>query len=176
MRYTHIKLFSSFVFICLLLTACLKDEEFDNGERGTNIDNNKRIVELPGPTTGFVNVDLVGSPNDTAVNVVRVRLASSAPAENDIQVTLVMDQALVSEYNSEHGTSYVIPDPSLYSLSSLTVTIPQGSREGYVTLTTIPDALIGEEYALGFRITSVSDQELNEYPFSSSSLRISLKL
>lgn len=157
MRSICLKTFSILGFVAIVLSGCLKDKEYDDMERGINIDGSKKLVEISGPITGFINVDLVGSDNDTIVNVVRVRLASESPAAQDLQVTLALDPTLVTEYNAEHGTNYTVPDASLYTIPSLTVTIPKGSRDGILQLTASPNDLLGEEYALGFRITSVSD-------------------
>ena len=141
----------------LLFTGCLKDKDYDNGARGIKIDASQKFVEIAGPSTGFMNVDLIGSDNDTTVNLVMVRLASAAPAAEDITVTLELDPSLVAAYNAEHGTAYENPDVSLFSIPSLTVTIPKGERIGYLNLLTQPNDLITAEYALGVRIVSVSD-------------------
>ena len=139
------------------LAGCLKDKDFENGSRGIRIDGSQKFVELAGPSTGFMNVDLIGSDADTTVNLAMVRLASAAPAEQDITVTLELDPALVAAYNAEHGTAYEIPAASLFTVPSLTVTIPKGERIGYLNLITQPNDLITAEYALGVRIASVSD-------------------
>ena len=92
--------------------------------------------------------------------VVLVRLASAEPAASDIQVTLALDPAAVTAYNALHGTSYVVPAPGLYTLPSMTVTIPKGSREGKLQLKAIPNNLFGPEYALGFKLANVSDPNI----------------
>jgi hypothetical protein len=157
MKLYNLKTLAFVALSSLVVTSCLKDEAYENGEMGNRVDNNKKIIEIAGPTTGFVNIDLIGSNNDTTVNLVVVRLASAEPAQNDIQVTLVLSPTLVADYNADNGTSYVVPSAGLYTIPSLTVTIPRGSREGYVRLTTKPNNLIGTEYALGFRLAGVSD-------------------
>lgn len=144
----------------LIFFSCLKDKEYEDGLRGINIDKNSKIIELVGPVDGFVNVDLVGSNTDTTVAIVLVRLASTQPAENDIQVTLALDPTAVSTYNTLHGTSYQVPNASLYSIPSLTVTIQKGTREGRLQLKAKPNDLFGAAYALGFKLASVSDASI----------------
>ena len=117
-------------------------------------------MEIAGPVDGFVNVDLIGANTDTTVNIVVVRLASEKPAENDITVTLALDPTLVANYNTLNGTSYTVPSSSLYSIPSLTVTIPKGSREGHLQLKSKPNDLFGSEYALGFKLVSTSDPSI----------------
>jgi len=146
--------------IVCTLSSCLKDKEVDEGRMGIIVNESMKLVEIAGPANGLVNVDLVGSNNDTTVNIVVVKLASAALPTNDIQVTLALEPAIVSDYNSQHGTNYVVPNASLYSIPSLTVTIPKGSREGYLQLKTKPNNLFGSAYALGVRVVSTSDPSI----------------
>ncbi|MGZ5287309.1 MAG: DUF1735 domain-containing protein [Flavisolibacter sp.] len=161
MKRLNIMIAFLFTASVLMLVGCLKDKDYEAGLRGIDIDENIKILEIPGPADGFINVDLLGSDNDTVVNAVLIRLASEKPAENDIQVTIALDPAAVDAYNTEHGTSYEVPNANLYSIPSLTVTIPKGQREVYVRLSTRPNDLLGAEYALGFKIQSVSDPTVN---------------
>lgn len=157
MKRLNITIMILFTASVLFLVGCLKDKDYEAGLRGIDIDENLKIIEIPGPADGFINVDLLGSDNDTVVNAVLIRLASEKPAQNDIQVTVALDPAAVAAYNTEHGTSYEVPDANQYSIPSLTVTIPRGEREAYISLSTKPNNLLGSEYALGFRVVSVSD-------------------
>ncbi len=157
MKRLNITIMVFFMASALLLIGCLKDKDYEAGLRGINIDENMRIIEIPGPSDGFINVDLLGSDNDTVVNAVLIRLASAKLAAQDIQVTVALDPAAVDAYNNSHGTSYVVPAASQYSIPSLTVTIPKGEREAYISLSTKPNNLLGAEYALGFKVQRVSD-------------------
>ena len=157
MKLLNIKLLTALAALVVLATGCLKDKDYDDGRFGINVDKGLKFVEIAGPVDGFVNVDLVGSPNDTTVDIVLVRLASDAPADKDIQVTLALDPALVSAYNAEHGTSYTVPAASNFTIPSLTVTIPKGQRTATLTLKAKPNNLFGGEYALGVKLVSVSD-------------------
>ena len=157
MKNNIIKLIASSIVCMLLFSGCLKDKEYDNNMRGILIDKNSKLIEIAGPNEGFYSLNLNSSDADTTVNLVLVRLVSADPAAQDIQVTLALDTSLVSSYNAAHGTSFTVPDASDYSFSSLTVTIPKGSREGYLKIVTRPDNFIGTNHALGFRLASVSD-------------------
>lgn len=141
----------------ILLAGCLKDKDYDNGLRGIDIDGDVKIIELAGPVNGFRTADFIASANDTTVQAVMIRLASEEPAENDIVVTLELDPVLVDEYNTANGTNYQVPPASLFTIPSLTVTIPKGSRVAYLNVSAKPTELIGTEYALGFKISGVSD-------------------
>ena len=156
MKLISIKLLFAFAAI-MSLASCLKDKDYDEGRYGINVDKNAKFVEIAGPVDGFVNIDLVGSPNDTTVDIVLVRLASDAPADQDIQVTLALDPALVDAYNAEHGTDYEVPASNQYTIPNMTVTIPKGQRTATVQLKAKPNDLFGDPYALGLKIASTSD-------------------
>lgn len=159
---------SSFKFQLLILSllsfslsSCLKDEDYEDGLRGVSPDENSSIVEIEGPQKGFYNLDLIVTDVDTTIETfVTIRLSSNEPAGKDIQVTLTMDPTLVATYNAVNGTNYVVPAGNLYTIPSLTITIPKGQRRGFVKLTTRASNLLGSEYALGIRLASISDPEI----------------
>jgi hypothetical protein len=160
MKKISIKLLALTTSIILLLTGCLKDEDYENGRRGIKIDNSLKIIEFATDDSRF-NMSAMDFVNrDTVVNLAIVRLASNEVAQEDINVTLTLASsgALVANYNTDHGTNFVQFPFSLYVLqgNGLVVTIPKGSREGFLkakvnTSTFDPSSL----YALGFSIASV---------------------
>ncbi|HZH94842.1 MAG TPA: DUF1735 domain-containing protein [Flavisolibacter sp.] len=141
----------------LLATGCLKDKDVDDGTIGVKPDNSSKVVELQGPLDGLLTTALDAGARDTTISAVTVRLAAESVAENDIQVTLVLNPGLITEYNLNHGTSLQPLPVNLYSTPGLVVTIPKGSRMGYLKLTAKPNSLAGINYALGFSVASVSD-------------------
>ena len=160
MKRTSIKIALFLSVLSLTFTSCLKDAAVDEGRIGITPNKGQRIAEIAGSPTGFINVDVIGSPRDTTFTMVIVRLASETPAENDIQVTLTSDHSLVTAYNAAHATNYQAAPTSAYQFSPLAVTIPKGQREGTLTLKAIPNNLFAAQYAFGFRITSVSDPSI----------------
>jgi hypothetical protein len=66
-------------------------------------------------------------------------------------VNLVPDNSLVEE------AGYDIAPADIYALDDLTVTIPKGQREGYLSITTNPEDIAAGNYGFGFRIESVTD-------------------
>lgn len=160
MKLLNIRLLLAFIAIAIFGTACLKDKNFDDGKYGINLDGAQKIVEIAGPVDGFVNIDLVGSPNDTTVDIVLVRVAGGN-ADKDLQVTLALDPAVVTAYNAAHGTGYVVPAANKFSIPSLTITIPAGQKTGKLSLKAKPNDLFGaDEYALGVRLVSSSDPNI----------------
>ena len=156
MKLLNIRFLFALVATALFGTGCLKDDNFDDGRYGINLDGVSKIVEIAGPVDGFVNVDLIGSPSDTTVDLALVRLAGGN-ADKDVQVTLALDPTVVTAFNTEHGTNYTAPAANLFSIPSLTVTIPAGQKTGNLRLKAKPNDLFGGAYALGVRVVSVSD-------------------
>ena len=150
---------SSILLFFTLLTAsgCLKDEDVESGRIGVKPDRASRIVELQGPLDGLVTTSLDAGKKDTTITAITVRLAAESVAEKDLQVTLALNPAVIADYNQAHGTSLELLPANLYSVPSLTVTIPKGERLGYLKITAKPDDLAGASYALGWSIASVSD-------------------
>lgn len=160
MKLLNIRFLFALVATALFGTGCLKDDNFDDGRYGINLDGAQKVLEISGPVDGFVNIDLVGSPNDTTVDIVVVRLAGGN-ADKDVQVTLALDPAVVTAYNAAHGTSYVSPAANQFSIPSLTVTIPAGQKTASLRLTAKPNNLFGaDEYALGVKLVSSSDPNI----------------
>jgi hypothetical protein len=155
---------TTMAFCMVLGTGCLKDQLADDGLTIPDIGSSPKLIELPGPirATSSYNtsyaVSLMLSNNDTTFNVVPVRLASNQPATEDIQVQLELDPSLLTAYNDSTGSHLVQPAAADFELSNnLVVTIPKGSREGYLQMTTTPASLAVGEFGLGIRIKSVSN-------------------
>lgn len=147
-------------------TGCLKDELSDDQQTNPDISSSPSLIELPGPVrvnnsyrSSFA-IGLAPKSTDTTFNMVTVRLASDQPAPEDIQVELELVPSLLDAYNDSTGSNLsTFPTTGYKFTPGLTVTIPKGSREGYVQLTTIPNSLVGKEYGFGFRIKSVSNSK-----------------
>jgi hypothetical protein len=148
------------ISVFFLLTGCLKDEDVDDGNIGIKPDVNSKLVEVMGPLSGLIVRSLDASSSETAFTAISVRLAADQPAQNDVQVTLRLDSNAVKGYNAANGTNYIVPPPNLYSIPTLTVTIPKGSRTADVIVKAIPSNLAGVPYALGFTIASVADPSI----------------
>lgn len=149
----------------IILSSCLKDKSYDESRIQSVASGNgtAKVIEIgvtATDTTNFLLLGIDASNNDTAVNLIPVNLASSEPAQEDINVTLTKNDALVSAYNAANGSGYTVPAPSLYTIlnSGSVVTIPKGSYTGYLKIKFKPNSYIGSDYALGFSIASVDKQ------------------
>ena len=144
------------------LSNCLKDKDFDEGkiQSVANQYDMFKVIEL-GLTgtnnTNFLGLSLDATNADTTINFIPVNLASSEPAPEDINVTLVKNDALVSAYNTANGTNYSVPTASMYAILNPgnVVTIPKGSYTGYLRIKFKPSSFLGGDYAFGYSIGSV---------------------
>jgi hypothetical protein len=109
------------------LSACLKDNS------QPDFTKDKPIIELPvGSSAGN------GGPNSIAASLtvsntpsnyfIYVNYAAPNANSKDVVVTLAVDTAALSKFNSVNGTTYTLLPPSGYSLSNK-VTIPTGQRK-----------------------------------------------
>jgi hypothetical protein len=143
------------ILLAFTFSSCLKDKNIEDQKYGLKGLEDIDLVELTGAPAR--RVSLISSNTDTSFNIVTVHLNSESPAAHDITVTLSQDAALLDAYNEENGTDYQIPPSSAYTLDNLTVTIPKGSREASVKISTKSANLAGAEYAFPFTIVSISD-------------------
>ncbi|WP_316799098.1 BT_3987 domain-containing protein [Pedobacter frigidisoli] len=138
------------------LTSCLKDDLVSDQKYGMiNVDAYK-VAQLPSTAKAF---SLLLENKTTVLDFVEVNLAASEPAEEDVVVTLSIDQtdAKISAYNTANGASLVRFPSAKYTLpNALKVTIPKGSRSGFLKLSfNQQDLDPAHPYALAFNIVSV---------------------
>lgn len=149
------KLLTITVGASVLLTSCLKDKNITDdrkyGMEGISDVKLVEIVETPSKTYALDYRDV-----DTSFTLFTIHLNSEKPAEQDINVTLTINDQIVDDYNADNGTAFEVAPSPIYSLGNLTVTIPKGSREASVVINTNPADLSLGEYALGFTLSSVS--------------------
>lgn len=148
-----------------VLTSCLKDKGFDNGEYGINSDKTIDAVSLPqqGGLPAGQNITIVSldaTPPEEELDAVLIQLASKEPAKQDVKVTLTKDMSLVAMYNNANFTNYVeLPSNTFQLLNpeGLTVTIPQGQNQAWLKIKVIKANFdFSQSYAIGFSIASAT--------------------
>src|SRR5882724_9708803 len=92
-------------FGALLLTGCLKDKGFEDHKYGINDPDTQPVgVGFPLAAKAKNTIGLDVSATTQVVNdIVFVNLESGKPAPSDIQVTLVLNSALVTAYNTANS-------------------------------------------------------------------------
>ena len=169
-----------FLILSLGAASCLKDKAFENGSiqsgsGGSGVDikvislgvsvssSSYQYTDYNGNAAAYPNVQFLQTaypltdPNDTTVNLVPVELGGLSAASQDIHVTLTQDDALVATYNDSTGSAYTNPGANIIIVDSV-VTIPKGSRTGYLQIKFKPSDLLKGTFAYGFKIKSIAER------------------
>lgn len=152
----------------LTVTSCLKDKDYEDGKfQSLRSRGEQRVVEMGLTATSnvnYLNIALDATPDDTTFNLIPIILASANPAQEDIKVTVVLNPALIGEYNatSDPQTNHGEAPASLYTIENpaaagggYVVTIPRGSNTGFLRIKLVPEDYLGFDYALGFQISKI---------------------
>src|SRR5689334_3100526 len=100
------------------MASCLKDKNFDDGliQSVHNTGDQFKMIEIKvsaSSSNQFLTLSLDPSNKDTTLNFMPVNLSTPGPATEDIQVTLVQKNSLVTDYNNAQGTDYQVPPASM---------------------------------------------------------------
>lgn len=145
--------------MAVAFTGCLKDKGFDSHAYGINDpDTQPPGVGFPLSPKTTVALDADDADLQTAENVLIVDIFGGKAAKSDVTVTLSLNDALRTDFNTANGTNYQEMPAALFN-ASLTITIPAGSINATVPInvpTTVPmSPLI--TYAKGFTISAISN-------------------
>lgn len=148
-----------FASLGLLLTGCLKDKGFDNQEYGINDpDTQPPGVGFPLAASAKYTVGLDVSATAQVVNdVIYINLESGSPAPSNVDITLTLNDALRTAYNTTNGTNILPLSSTLYNVA-LTMTIPAGARNVQIPITISNTTGLdpNSSYGLGITISSVT--------------------
>jgi Domain of unknown function (DUF1735) len=149
------------VWIMILGSGCLKDKAYNNGEIQSGHGSDVKVIAVGAnvaSASNFLNLSLNTSATDTTLNILAVTLGAKQPAQEDIHVTLIQNNKLVTDYNTAQSTDYSVPTTISFVNPGLVVVIPKGSYVGYLQAKFIPNDFInGAPYALGFSIKSIAE-------------------
>lgn len=151
----------------LLLVSCLKDKAYDDGTiQSVHSTGDQKVVSIALTATSTDNhlvLALNASNTDTSIDLIPVVLGSGSGATEDVNVTLVLNPAVIGNYNGLNGTAHDVAPASLYTIlnpadpaGGYIVTIPKGSNVGYLRVKIKPANFLGFDYALGVQISKVT--------------------
>jgi hypothetical protein len=124
-KINNIKNFSLLMVTLFLLSSCLK-----NGPYYTDFSSVAGSVDLPLAATnanGIVSFSYDATVTTTSLPVY-VNVASPQAPASPTTITLAVDTAFLSQYNSANGTDYQVLPDSVYTTSGWTVTVPAGKH------------------------------------------------
>ncbi|MCF0064995.1 DUF1735 domain-containing protein [Dyadobacter chenwenxiniae] len=132
MKYS-IKIAGLFLF-GVAITSCLKDDMNLDPDTSTNVvefKNPSSFVSPSGSTYSlYTQAFDLAEENDYAVTV---SYSGASVAPEDIRVTLGLDTAAITQYNTEQETHFDLITPDLYTMPT-EVTIPKGQRTATVNI------------------------------------------
>ena len=148
------------VSLLISLTGCLKDDPLNDFASTA-----KPIVELPyHGMEGFSSDAMLaaGKPSPFAVPIV-VNIASEYPLSKDVNVTLAIDDALRTQYNtSGAGLQYEALPDSTYTFDVKTGTIKAGSRLDTFYVHLLTDKIdFSHNYMLPVKIADASGETIS---------------
>jgi len=156
-----------FLLLSIFMMGCLKDKNFDNGSiQSVHSTGIQKIVEISLTTTStdnFLQIAMNSLDHDTTINLVPVTLASANGAEEDINVTLVPNPALIGNFNAINGTLHELAPTSVYTIinplssdgTGYVVTVAKGSNVGYLKIKLKTSNYLGHDYSLAYQISKI---------------------
>lgn len=161
MKQIIIKIFA-FVLLVSGLSSCLKEapQNIDTSKGTANLiefantgDNVGATKSSPRFTTDLGSLKAGGSAE---INV-NVSYSGAENAPEDITVTLAVDQASLTTFNTINGTSYRIPPASVFAVPT-TAVIKKGERLSQIKIkvTNSSDFDFNVNYALPLKITATT--------------------
>lgn len=149
----------SIVLLSLSFAGCLDDKS--NPLDPTGAQNILEFANISIPASGqdAVHPLYVVSFGVSTSAEFDVILSYSGPNSNEknIEITLEVDPIALDAYNDQNGTNYELLDDDLYTIPSMTVTMPKGETKLNVPITVFPDQYdLSKNYALPLRIVAAS--------------------
>lgn len=137
------------------LTSCLKDDEHFVDFAGAGY-----VAEIPYTANrSIAKTVAVSAAAASVIAPVDVNIASPNPPTQNIDVTVAVDQAALTTYNTGRATPYKLLPASAYQLTTPTVTVQAGKRIATVNVdfkgNQVPTT--GGPYALPITIQNASN-------------------
>ena len=154
------------------LTSCLKDDEHfvDFASAGY-------VAEIPYVANrSILKTVAVSATSAALVAPVDINIASPNPPTQDMPVTVAIDQAALTAYNTANKTTYTILPAAAYQLTNPMVTVASGQRIATVNVnfvgTQIPAT--GGPYAVPISIITVPSNVVISANYHTQILVVSL--
>jgi hypothetical protein len=177
MKKSSIKIISLLVVVTMALSSCLKDLEDFTGQFSSS-PYIAELSEAANAATGTVAREII-NPTQPATFQVRVNIASAFPLDKDTKVTLALDNALITAYNTAKGLTgakAAVPVPAAaLTVPSYDVVIPAGKREADFSFTIdaskLPNSLL-IMYLLPVKIASAENNVVVSGNFGTQLVRV----
>ncbi len=142
-----------------LATSCIKEKyTIDYGE-----DNTTRLI-TEFKTEGKAEIDLAvdAASGISVVNMTEVGAVSRSVVAKNYTVKVVVNNALITAYNTANGTSLVPAPSSALTFEALSFDLSKERRVMPVVARVNSTALTNDTYAVGLTISEVTDGEVSQ--------------
>ena len=149
------------LIVTFTVSGCLKDKGYDNKQYGLDGigEVGAKGVGIPEASSTIVFRAYEVIPTPFTADFLFINLNSAQPATEDVHVNLVMNNTLISDYNTANAANLVPLTPGAYSFPTMKVTIPKGSNSAYLKINFPNTTGISPtaNYAVGLSISSVDE-------------------
>jgi hypothetical protein len=143
--------------LVILLSGCLKTHD-----GFTDFSKTSDFVILAGSGLANLKTANFALASDTIRKTVTVDLASKDNSNGAVTVTIAVDPAALTAYNTANGTQFAAMPSGAYKLGSTKVTIPAGQHYGTTTLEIYRSKLDAtKDYMLPISITDGGGKQLS---------------
>lgn len=168
------KLFNSIVAVSLAvgLTSCLNDDEHFVDFAGAGY-----VAEIPYVANrSILKTVTVSATSTSLVAPVDINIASPNPPSQDVPVTVAIDQAALTAYNTANKTAYTILPAAAFQLTNPMVTVAAGQRIATVNVNLVGSQVpaTGGPFAIPISITTVPSNVVISANYHTQILVVSL--
>lgn len=174
-KHTTMKKFFSIIVAASLavgLTSCLKDDEHFVDFAGVGY-----VAEIPYVANrSILKTVTVPATSASLVAPVDINIASPNPPTQDMPVTVAIDQAALTAYNTANKTAYTLLPSAAFQLTNPMVTVTAGKRIATVNVNFIGTQIpaTGGPYAVPLSITTVPSNVVISANYHTQILVVSL--
>jgi len=150
---------ASALTLSVLVSSCLKDKGFEDGEYGTDVKEIKGVAFPLAPSSPVIKS--INSQTTTQdFQVPNITLEQEGAAASDVTVTVTLNNALVADAMAADPTLNLTVLPAdAYTISTTSIVIPAGQKFSDALKLNIPNSSSLDPtltFAVGFSITAVS--------------------
>ncbi|HZH64586.1 MAG TPA: DUF1735 domain-containing protein [Flavisolibacter sp.] len=148
------------VLLCAGLLTCICSCKRNDVFGGIEPNTNRIIAEFTDAKQGtYVSSDFSAEPIE--LDLTELRLNPRSVTNGTTTIKVVVNAALVADYNAANGTNYTPAPAAAFSLSPSTYVVTPDSRKVAVRAALRPSAFLDKQYAVGLAIGEVSGGEIS---------------
>ena len=146
----------------IFLISCSNDKSYDfSGDSGKvymKIQSSNMVNAMPNVANGSISKNILGVFGNTKI---KFPVCSTMPANENIEISIGVDNSLVEVYNSKHNTSYKILNTNYLSFDCNTLIIKKQQMISEDSIEVSLEATIEENLELGEYLVPLKLQKIS---------------